>query len=246
MDLNADDTKVRKLINNILKNTLQENIFVSDFYNLNIEDFKHSSYNQANAFKKIFFSQTKDTEFDDETLDKIFITVIKEAIELIYKIDPNSQGIENALIQARREYRGNNWLVDYDTYRNITETILLNLEKMTNSQIPALIFYFAKALELIINEIEEMRSRGIVNLVYVDSEFVELKRGKEYPKVVATLSLDQTSRTAILKFHKNSNLIDRRSAQRLAHSVVKFGFEMPDATRVGLNYMLEVHESEFA
>ena len=244
LDLNTDN-KVRDIINGILKNIFREHVFVADFWNNNIDDFKHLSYNQALSFRKIFFAQTK-AHFDEEQLDQIFITILKESIELIYKIDPNSQGIENALVQARREFRGNSWIHDYDTYRHISETVLLNLEKMTNSQIPALLFYFAKSLEQLINETIEIRARGIVNLVYVDSEFVEQKRGVEYPNIVATLSLDQTSKNAVLKFHKNSNLIDRRSAQRLAHSVVKFGFEMPDSTRVGINYVLEVSESEFA
>lgn len=247
LDLNTDDDKVREIINNILKDVCKDKVFLTDFSELNIEDFKHLSYTQANAFKKIFFSNTINLAIDDEALDKVFLTILKEAIELVYRLDPNSQGIENALIQARREYRGNTWLVEYDSYRNITETVLLNLEKMTNSQIPALLFYFAKALELVINEIQEMRSKGIITLVYVDSEFIELKRGQDYPNIVATLTLDQASRTATLKFLKDSNLLARRSAQRLAHTVVKFGFELPDLRRVGLNFILEVlGESEFA
>ena len=244
LDLNTDNN-VRNLINNLLKNIFREHIFVADFWNVNLDDYKHLSYNQGLTFKKIFFSQTKD-KFDDGTLDQLLMTILKESIEYIYRIDPNCQGIENSLIQARREFRGNTWLEGYETYRHISETILLNLEKMSNSQIPALIFYFAKALEQIINEIQEMRARGIVNLIYTESEFIEMKRGIEYPNIVATLSLDQTSKTAVLKFRKNSNLLDRRSAQRLAHSVVKFGFERSDSTRVGTNYTLEVHESEFA
>ena len=244
LDLNKDN-KVRNIINDILKNVFHDHVFVADFWDINIDDFKHLSYNQAVSFRKSFFAHTKN-HFDEDELDQIFITILKESIELVYKIDPNSQGIENALVQARREFRGNTWINGYETYRHISETVMLNLEKMTNSQIPALLFYFAKSMELLINETIEIRARGIITLIYVDSEFIELKRGIEYPNVVATLNLDQTSRNAILKFHKDSNLIDRRSAQRLAHSVVKFGFELPDKRRVGTNFVLEVHDSEFA
>ena len=243
LDLNPN-FKVRNLINAMLKNIFADHVFVADFWNSDLDAFKRLSYNQGTAFKKIFYASTKDN-FDGEELDQVFITILKESIELLYKIDPNSQGIENSLGQARREFRGNTWLEGYDTFRHISETVLLNFEKMSNSQIPALIFYYAKALEQLVNEIEEIRSRGIINLVYIDSQFIEMKRGVEYPNQVATLKLDQTSRTAFLRFHKQSNLLDRRSAQRLAHSVVKFGFELPDSTRIGLNYSLEVEDAEF-
>lgn len=244
LDLNSDN-KVRNIINNMLKNIFSEHVLVADFWNANLDDFKHLSYRQGSAFKKIFYNQTKDV-YDDEDLDQIFITILKECIELLYKIDPNSQGIENALGQARREFRGNTWLEGYETYRHVSETVMLNLEKMTNSQIPALIFYFAKALEQIVNEIQELRNKGTVTLVYVDSHFVELKKGQDYPDLVAILILDQTSRTATLKINKKSNPLEQRSAQRLAHSIVKFGFERSDSIRVGVNYPLEVHDSEYA
>lgn len=244
LDLNID-SKVRNIINKLLGSVFREHVFVADFCNLPLEDFKHLAYNQATTFRKLFFNVLKN-EFSIEELDQVFINIFREAIELLYRIDPNSQGIENTLGQARREFRGNTWINDYDTYRHVSETILLNLEKMTNSQIPALIFYFAKALELVVNELVEMRSKGIINLIFVDSQFIEMKRGEEYSGIVATLSLDQASRTASLQFHTNSNVLDRRSAQRLAHSVTKFGFERADKSRVGMNFILEVHEPEFA
>ena len=243
LDIDAD-SNVRTIINDMIKQIFHDSVFVTDFCNLQLDDFKRLSYNQVNTFQKIFFKYTKD-KFDSEKLDQVFITLLKEGIELIYSIDPNSQGIENAVTQSRREFRGNSWLNDYDTYRHITENVLLNLEKMTNSQIPAVLFYFAKSIEQAINELVEMRSKGVVNLIYVDSQFVIQKRGEEYSKIVATLSLDQSSKTASLKFHNNSNLIERQSAQRLAYSVVKFGFEMSDKTRVGMNFTLEVQNSEF-
>ena len=239
------DSKARELINKLIKSLLKEHIFVTDFWNVNLDDFKHLSYNQAVTFRKLFFSQLKE-DFEEEKLDQIFITVYGEAIDHLYSIDPNSQGIENSLIKARREFRGNTWMTDYETFRHVTETVLLNFEKMNNSQIPALIFYFTKALELVVNQLVEMRAKGIVNLIYVDSQFILMKKGEEYTGIVATLSLDQTTQIATLKFHTNSPLIERRSAQRLAHSVVKFGFEMPNSTRVGINFVLEVHEPEFA
>jgi hypothetical protein len=242
--LDLNETDPRDLLNNLLKSVLRDHIFVTDFWNLNFDDFKRLCYTQASTFKKMFLSLTKD-KYDLDSLDQVLITTLKVSIEYLYKLDPNNQGIENAIGQCRREFRGNTWLEDYDTFRHVTETILLNLEKMNSNQIPALIFYMAKSLELLINEIEEFRAKGIINLVYIDSQFVQMKRGEEYKGIVATLSLDKASKTATLKFHEEKNLVERRSAQRLAHSVVKFGFEMPDKTRVGMNFQLEVHESEF-
>lgn len=243
MDINPE-FNVRNLINTMLKNIFADHVFVADFWNTDLDTYKRLSYNQGTAFKKIFYASTKDS-FDGEALDQVFVNLLKESIELLYKIDPNCQGIENSLGKARREFRGNTWLEGYETYRHVSETVLLNFEKMSNSQIPALIFYYAKALEQILNEIQEIRSRGIISLVYIDSQFVEMKRGEDYPNYVATLKLDQTSRTAFLRFNKQSNPLDKRSAQRLAHSVVKFGFELPDATRIGLNYSLEIEDAEF-
>ena len=71
------------------------------------------------------------------------------------------------------------------------------------------------------------------------------KRNDNLSHAVAKLTLDQTSKTAILVFNKYANFVDRMTAQRLAHSIIKMGFELPDKVRVGMNFVLENSNDDF-
>lgn len=243
------DDESRKLVNelvNKIHSQEQIELYSKKFNEItDIEEIKEILHNQAKNFLRYFIEETT-VEIDIDNIDKSLIKVLLDCVNVLLNMEPNTKGLEYAIIDARRDYRSNSWWLDnYNSYRSLTEMLLIDIEKITNNFIPAIIFQLSKSLEEIINNIQEYRTHGIINLVFVDSEFRLLKRNDNLNKAVAKLTLDKTSNTGKLFFNKYANLIARRTAQRIAHSIVKMGFELPDNTRTGMNFILEIQENDF-
>jgi hypothetical protein len=77
-------------------------------------------------------------------------------------------------------------------------------------------------------------------LYYVDGEFTELGGSEQ-----ATLEINESAKTAVLKFVEGSSLITQRTAGRQARGICKAGFAVKAGYRIGIKCDLqEVHGEE--
>ena len=244
-DMDEDET--HNLINTLMQKVLQDESFSRKLSPLqNIDEIKEVLFFQSSRFIS-FFVELTSSDLDVYQVDQSLINILKDAITWLLNLQPNSKGLEYSIIDARSEYRANSrWLQNYKDFRLVSEKVLLDIENVKDNFVPAILFNLSQALEKAINDIQQTRTlSGFVNLIYVDTEWRMFQRGDSYDKAVAKLTLERTSMIGKLTFNKYANLIDRRSAQRIAQSICKFGFELPDKSRVGVNYRLEMDNEEF-
>jgi hypothetical protein len=220
-------------------------IFAPKLHTLsNIDEIKEAIFVQASTFMRFFIEDTSN-QLKTNHIDTSLIKVLKDSLEYVLTIEPNSKGLEYALIDSRRTYRMHPFLNNYDDFRSFSDEILLDIEQLPDNFVPAILFQLNKSLEELINNVQEYRARGIINLIFIDGDYRLQTRTDNLSHVTAKLTLDQTSKTGTLHFNKYANLVDKRTAQRLAHSIVKLGFELPDKIRIGMNFVLETSNDDF-
>ena len=80
---------------------------------------------------------------------------------------------------------------------------------------------------------------GTIILFFINSMFVESKYnvvGGEQ----ALLELDIEKKIAMLSFMQDTNLIVKKTAERLAHNICKSGFLLESGERIGTGYILQI------
>lgn len=82
-----------------------------------------------------------------------------------------------------------------------------------------------------------------ITLFFINSRFVE-SRYNTLGDEKAILDLDLDSQVATLSFRPNCNLIVRKTAERLAHSICKLGFLLDNKERIGMGYALQIKSEE--
>ena len=82
-----------------------------------------------------------------------------------------------------------------------------------------------------------------IKLFFINSSFVESKYNV-FGDEKAILELDLDNQVATLSFGSNCDLIVRKTAERLAHSICKLGFLLENKERIGMGSVLQI-KSEY-
>ena len=80
---------------------------------------------------------------------------------------------------------------------------------------------------------------GIIKLYYTDRIFVDSLQ-KVVKQEQAMLELNEEQMKAKLLFLPTISLVDKRTAERLAQNICKFGFVVENGSKVGVGYSLEI------
>lgn len=237
--------RAQSFIAQVVQGLFQKKIFLKSFANLPLSEVKLLLYSQATEFRMTFEEvvASQEQKFDFEF--ELELTRVLETLTThILKIVPNNKGIEDAMGDARREFRANAWWLG-EGFRPLSEQVLLEMEKLTNNMIPAYLYHLSRSLEMVIQEVQELNASGVTNLVFWDDKFVEMTLMTDLRAAVATLKLERSSGEAILRFSRKAPLLARRKAQEEAEEITRVGFVRADSTRVGMGSSLEVYESEY-
>ena len=196
------------------------------------------SESQIQEFKKIMYSVSAEY-IDTESAYDLVINVVHLIQKSLEKLGSVNE-LEELMLSGRRDWRANkDWIGK--SWRKSSEVVLLQIEELTDDKVRAISLVVKQALGVVDKEIEELRKKTTIKLVFDDSNFSEA-RGVKAGEFDALLSIDDATNTATLVFSQHSSMITKRTAQRQASSICKSGFELKSGRRVGIGCVLKVDE----
>ncbi|MHA1989904.1 MAG: hypothetical protein ACW981_04055 [Candidatus Hodarchaeales archaeon] len=226
---------------------LDNNMLKVDFNELTN---KENVENQIQEFKKVLF-EVADTYIETESAYDLVSHVVHHLIRLIGSIRPTIEGMEDFIIDNRRHWRdmkkwmgnpGGSQEEESNDWRYLSEKFLLNVEGMVGVQIGTLLENFKEILNRVDIEIETLRKRRTINLVYKEGNFHESKGAIKVGDYASFLSVDETEGKTTLIYSRNVSLVDKRTALRQANSICRSGFLLGNGRRIGMG--CELVESE--
>jgi hypothetical protein len=198
--------------------------------------------NQIQEFKKVLF-EVADTYIETESAYDLVSHVIHHLIKLIGSIRPTIEGMEDFILDNRRHWRdmkewmgnpGGSQEMESRGWRNISEKFLLNIEEMESVDIGTFLEHFKEILNRVDIEIETLRKRRTINLVFKEGIFRESKGSIKVGDYSSFLSVDESEGKATLIYSRDASLIDKRTSLRQANSICKSGFLLGNARRIGM------------
>lgn len=235
----VSEQQAQECVKKAVEVVLTDPIYGESFAGLENSEFKPLIYRQVSHFRSLANDCFKQINLSTYETDNQLLQVFSVLVGYLNSFYLNStKSFSDSCKQGWHS-------LDSSVPGEITEGQWEQLDGLSPEKTVDFLFYFSKAIEQVVQEIEELRADEIINLVYVDSEYQQVSRDVSVQEAVALLKIDPTTETAYLKFSKNAGLINKRSAQRVATSIIRSGFELPDHRKVGVGYQLEINEDEY-